>query len=815
MSKPKNTEGHIGHNPASQSAPTVPLASLFLGPHAENSRYWEDSFEKIFTDYVYWRKNYYPKDGYMLNAQDIEKGDAFYREYSIQLENMLNTLKDNFPFFSPRYMAHMLSEQTLPAVMGYFATMLYNPNNVTEEAAPVTVAKELEFGQRICTMLGYSKTNGWAHLCSGGSAANLEALWVARQSQFFPLVLRDICKRYHWKFRIKLPNCTSPQETVLLTDCSDRQLLHLKPNESIYMMANLSEYLTKEHGMNIGQIMDKLQKGAEISLYNIRTQGYGNVLARIKLKPVVFVPQSAHYSMKKAVNILGYGEDAVRPIPTTDKFRIDINELERLIREVREDEYIAAVVAVFGTTEEGAVDPVHRVKWLRDSIAKELNISFWFHVDAAWGGYFAVMKHSSRLNTKAKESTPEKKNTPNSAADNAENEEVCSPEILNHTPSDFFDHVDRFIKALRVEEHYTIAFDEKINAKGGKKTTKQYRKKKFASWDDREVFAAMFALAAADSVTVDPHKMGYIPYPAGVVAFRNKRIVYLLQQEATYIGTDNKHILSGSNEVPLAVNFFRRKDNFTIPQIGAYTLEGSRPGAAAMSCWFASEVLPLDMEHHGKIIRTSVLNARKFAQYLTQHSKASFLYIDKLLQENAGLSPCKVPFTIELLYNNIDTNLVCFFVRPAKWAHDYEKKIARNQMPSIELDPTWTLEDVNRINTRIFEILTISPSKQSDSRKTSLYQKFYVAFTKAKSSMYSTKSMETTLNRFGFKADEYDGHGLAILRSTIMNPWYFHASNTGSHTNYFMEFLEELHFAARTVIDDEIKKKYQSLASIN
>lgn len=805
MDERKDNLDHAGDQDLKQAKPNLPLASLFLGPHAENARYWEDSFERIFGDYVYWRKNYYPKDGYMLDAQDMEKGDAFYRQYSVQQENMLNILKDNFPFFSPRYMAHMLSEQTLPAVMGYFATMLYNPNNVTEEAAPVTVAKELEFGRRVCKMLGYSEKNGWAHLCSGGSAANLEALWVARQSQFYPLVLRDVCKHYRWKFQIKLPNATSAEEMVPLVSCTDRQLLHLKPNESMYMVAKLTEYVAKEYNLKIGQVMEKIQKVTDTSKYNIRTQGYGNVLARIKLKPVVFVPQSAHYSLKKTVNILGYGESSVRSIPTTEKFRIDVDALEKMIREVKDDEYIAAVVAVFGTTEEGAVDPVHRVKWLRDSLARELNISFWFHVDAAWGGYFAVMKHSSM---KEDVETGKRGRELRKAVEaQMMQTRQMTPEILKDSPEVFFERVDNFLRNVRVEERYTIAYTEEIRNKGGRSTPDKYSKSRTATWSDREVFAAMFALPAADSITVDPHKMGYIPYPAGLVAFRNKRVLHLLEQKATYIGTDNKYINAGTDNEPVAVSFFRTNDNFDIKAIGTYTLEGSRPGAAAMSCWFASEVIPLDIEHHGKIVRTTVLNAKKFAQHLTQHSTATFMYIDRRLQVNAGLKSCENPFTIELLYDNIDTNLVCFFVRPAKWERNYEAKLGKRQMPAIEEDQSWTLEDLNRINYSIYEKLTISPSNPVDSRKTSLYQKFYVAYTKADAGMYSAASMENTLDKFGFSTADYEKNGLAVMRSTIMNPWYFHASHTAAHTDYFMEFLEELHYAARTVIDEEIAKR--------
>ena len=747
-----------------------PLASLFLGPHAENAAYWEKAIATVFQDYVYWRKNYYSKDGNVMSAADYEKGDRFYREFSLSLEAMLNDLKQSFPFHSPRYMGHMLSEQTLPAVMGYFATMLYNPNNVTEEAAPVTVEKELDFGKRVCQMLGYS-ASGWAHLCSGGSAANLEALWAARQSQFFPLVLRDVCRKNGWlDFMIKLPNYRLTNTTTALCDCSDRQLLHLHPSESLFMLKNLSNYLHKKMHMAYKDAKNLIARDAAASAYNIRTNGYAAVLAKAGLKPVIFVSQSAHYSIKKAANLLGYGEAAIRPIPTTDKFRIDISALKALLDNVAEDEYIAAVIAVFGTTEEGAIDPVHRVKWLRDSLAEEKNRSFWLHVDAAWGGYFAVMKNE----------------TPFAPHDQVEMDE-----------KDFFQRVDQYIARVDVSETYEISFNADFP-----NYRENYKKpKKLVSWNDREVFAAMFALSDADSITVDPHKMGYIPYPAGLIAFKNRRIVYLLKEHASYIGTDSEYFSpEEGGDADLA--FFLKDDAFPIPQIGAYTLEGSRPGAAAMACWFASEVIPLDIKNHGKIIRTTVLNARRFAQYLQQHSGCTFRYIDEKLQcESDDLPPCEVPFRIELLYNNIDTNLVCFFVRPCRWV-DGNKSNGRRKMV---VDTSWSLDEINELNRRIHERLTISPSREADRRKVSLTQKFYVAGTKLEVNKYSVLSMKQTLDKFGFGLEEYAEHGLYVMRSTIMNPWYYKASQSDNHLDYFMQFLEELHYAARKVIDSGVE----------
>lgn len=43
------------------------------------------------------------------------------------------------------------------------------------------------------------------------------------------------------------------------------------------------------------------------------------------------------------------------------------------------------------------------------------------------------------------------------------------------------------------------------------------------------------ALKDADSITIDPHKSGYIPYPAGALCYRDGRMKNLLIWSAPYI----------------------------------------------------------------------------------------------------------------------------------------------------------------------------------------------------------------------------------------------------------------------------------------
>lgn len=41
----------------------------------------------------------------------------------------------------------------------------------------------------------------------------------------------------------------------------------------------------------------------------------------------------------------------------------------------------------------------------------------------------------------------------------------------------------------------------------------------------------------ADSITIDSHKLGYIQYPAGVIAFKSASVTLFIAQKASYIST--------------------------------------------------------------------------------------------------------------------------------------------------------------------------------------------------------------------------------------------------------------------------------------
>lgn len=96
---------------------------------------------------------------------------------------------------------------------------------------------------------------------------------------------------------------------------------------------------------------------------------------------VVLVSERGHYSLGKAVDLLGIGRQDIVTIPTDENNKIRVDLLKQKIEELKaQNAGILALVGVAGTTETGNVDPLNAMA----DLARQHNIHF--HVDAAWGG---------------------------------------------------------------------------------------------------------------------------------------------------------------------------------------------------------------------------------------------------------------------------------------------------------------------------------------------------------------------------------------------------------------------------------------------
>jgi len=89
-------------------------------------------------------------------------------------------LEGNYPFHHPQYAGQMLKPPHPLAWIAYAMTMTVNPNNHALDGGPPTSEMEKEAVAKLAKMVGYQNPY-LGHLSSGGTIANLEALFVARE----------------------------------------------------------------------------------------------------------------------------------------------------------------------------------------------------------------------------------------------------------------------------------------------------------------------------------------------------------------------------------------------------------------------------------------------------------------------------------------------------------------------------------------------------------------------------------------------------------------------------------------------------------
>lgn len=106
----------------------------------------------------------------------------------------------------------------------------------------------------------------------------------------------------------------------------------------------------------------------------------------------ILVSKRAHYSLSKAVDLLGIGKKQLIAIDTDHRDKICLTALKATIQEMKKRNCgIVGLVGIAGTTETGTVDPLQDMA----EIAHEHHIHF--HVDAAWGGATLLSKKHRHL----------------------------------------------------------------------------------------------------------------------------------------------------------------------------------------------------------------------------------------------------------------------------------------------------------------------------------------------------------------------------------------------------------------------------------
>lgn len=114
--------------------------------------------------------------------------------------------------------------------------------------------------------------------------------------------------------------------------------------------------------------------------------------ARDVERSVVYLSSQVHHSVTKALRVAGLGDCVLRSVEMDDRFRMKPSVLRDLVTADRKNGLTPwMVVASGGTTDTGAVDP------LGDIAEAARDAGLWFHVDAAYGGFFALCDEGRRI----------------------------------------------------------------------------------------------------------------------------------------------------------------------------------------------------------------------------------------------------------------------------------------------------------------------------------------------------------------------------------------------------------------------------------
>jgi glutamate/tyrosine decarboxylase-like PLP-dependent enzyme len=114
---------------------------------------------------------------------------------------------------------------------------------------------------------------------------------------------------------------------------------------------------------------------------DVRSKGMHSIPQRMTL----YCSDEAHSSIQKAVELLGFGNEALRRIPVNGSMQIDLAALKATIRDDRAKGLLPfCIIGAAGTTNTAAIDDLNALAGI---CAEE---KCWFHVDGAFGAWAAI-----------------------------------------------------------------------------------------------------------------------------------------------------------------------------------------------------------------------------------------------------------------------------------------------------------------------------------------------------------------------------------------------------------------------------------------
>ncbi|MDX1651421.1 MAG: aminotransferase class V-fold PLP-dependent enzyme [Brumimicrobium sp.] len=107
---------------------------------------------------------------------------------------------------------------------------------------------------------------------------------------------------------------------------------------------------------------------------------------------VVYLSKQTHHCIHKALRIIGLADVKIREVELDEGGRILAEKLENyILTDIDKGLKPFLVIASAGTTDTGAVDPLNQIAGIAEKYA------LWYHIDAAYGGFFKLLKNKKNL----------------------------------------------------------------------------------------------------------------------------------------------------------------------------------------------------------------------------------------------------------------------------------------------------------------------------------------------------------------------------------------------------------------------------------
>lgn len=500
------------------------VGAWFLGSKGENKDLLMSLVQNSINDHSAFRKNLYPTDPEYIT--DEMKASEQYKSAVTNIEiyrNLLfDKLKASVPFFSERYQAHMNWDTVIPANLGYITAMLFNQNNVASEGGPATCALEKEVGEDLCTLLGFKASeniNPWGHITADGSIANLESMWMARNLKCYPLAIKEALLSYS-----KLENARFNLKVTVYEPEGINGLDIIMVLKSKLLVDCTNWQLLNLNGDEISNL-----SGNIVSMCNLDDGEIDTFLAPFLLQ-------------NKG---LGY---YVNKYPEVANLRVFVPATKHYSW--------PKAATILGLGQDSVIGiPVDNschmdIAELKKELLKCAQLQIPVLMVVAVIG-----------------------STEEGVIDNLEKIIELKDEVLYKDSSfnsmNFLLHCDAawggYLKTMLVPPTKDYLLGEDIG---------------FVPFIPLSEYAQTqySLLGKADTITIDPHKAGFIPYPAGSLCYRNGLMRYLVTFNADYI-----HSAKDLN-------------------MGIFGVEGSKPGASPAAVWLAHRAIPLNSSGYGQIL---------------------------------------------------------------------------------------------------------------------------------------------------------------------------------------------------------------------